>query len=313
MTLDQLGILVKVVEAGSFTRAADVLGLQRPNVSRAIAQLEAELGVTLLDRTTRTQSVSEAGRAVYERAVGVLAAVEDTRRVVQRAQDEPRGLLRLTCAVEFGMAAVGSWIEAYLERYPRVTVQAEYATREIDLVHEGFDLAIRPGPLRESRLVARLLGEFRYGLYASPAYLRRRGEPRQPTDLGSHDLVVFTGDSVRPVWALYPQARGSGAGAPVREAVRVAGSARLRVNAGAGVRSALLRGIGIGQLPTVMADDLVRAGDLSPVLPGWRPDPVPVFAVYPSNRYLTPKVRAFVDLAVAAFPADRDAVSRPSA
>lgn len=312
MTLDQLGILVKVVEAGSFTRAADVLGLQRPNVSRAIAQLEADLGVTLLERTTRTQSVTEAGRAVYERAVGVLAAVEDTRRVVQRAHDEPRGLLRLTCAVEFGMAAVGSWIEAFIERHPQVKVEAEYATREIDLVHEGFDLAIRPGPLRESRLVARRLGEFRYGLYASPGYLRRRGAPRRPADLASHDLVVFTGDGTRPVWTLHSSGRGGAAGEPAREVVRAAGSARLRVNAGAAVRSGLLRGMGIGQLPTVMADDLVRAGDLSRVLPGWRPDPVPVYAVYPSNRYLTPKVRAFVELAVAAFPRGGESVARPA-
>lgn len=298
MTLEQLRVLVKVVEAGSFTRAADVLGMQRPNVSRVIAQLEAELGVTLLERSTRTQSVSEAGREVYERAVGVLAAVEDTRRVVQRSQDEPRGVLRLTCGVEFGMAAVGTWIEAFLERHPQVTVEAEYATREIDLVHEGFDLAIRPGPLRESRLVARRLGEFRYGLYASPAYLGRRGAPRRPSDLVGHDLVLFTGDSARPMWTLHPVGRRE----PGREAVRVAPAARLRVNAGAGVRSALLRGVGIGQLPSVIADELVRAGSLERVLPGWQPDAVPVFAVYPSQRYLTPKVRAFVDLALASFP-----------
>jgi LysR family transcriptional regulator, regulator for bpeEF and oprC len=317
MTLDQLAILVKVVEAGSFTRAADVLGLQRPNSSRAIAQLEAELGVTLLERTTRTQSVSEAGRAVYERAVGVLAAVDDARRVVQRSQDDPRGVLRLTCAVEFGMAAVGGWIESFLERYPLVSVEAEYATREIDLVHEGFDLAIRPGPLPESRLVARRLGEFRYGLYASPAYLGRRGLPRRPADLVSHDLVMFTGEGARAVWALHSTRRGSRSGTSarevVREVVRPAGPARLRVNAGAGVRSALLHGVGIGQLPDVMADDLVRSGALSRVLPGWRPDPVSVFAVYPSNRYLTPKVRAFVDLALAAFPADVEAGSPPRA
>ena len=298
MTLEQLRILVKVVEAGSFTRAADVLGLQRPNVSRAIAQLESELGVTLLERTTRTQSVSEAGRAVFERAVGVLAAIEDTRRVVQRSRDEPRGVLRLTCAVEFGMAAVGSWVESYVERYPQVSVEAEYASREIDLVHEGFDLAIRPGPLRASRLVARRLGEFGYGLYASRGYVERRGAPRRPADLASHALIVFTGEGAQPVWTLHRDGR--------REQVRTAGAARLRVNAGAGVRSALLRGLGIGQLPGVIADELVRSGELVAVLAAWRPAPVPVFAVYPSNRYLTPKVRAFVDLAAQAFPgADR--------
>jgi LysR family transcriptional regulator, regulator for bpeEF and oprC len=294
MTLEQLRVLVKVVQAGSFTRAADVLGMQRSNVSRVIAQLEAELGVTLLERTTRTQSVSAAGREVYERALGVLDAVEDTLRVTQRVHEEPSGLLRLTCGVEFGMAAVGAWVEAYLERYPKVTVDAEYATRELDLVHEGFDLAIRAGPLQESRLVARPLGELLYGLYASPAYLRQRGMPATPADLPSHALVVFSGASPRPVWTLH---KGT-----AREQIKVAGAARLRVNAGAGVRSALLRGLGIGQLPAVIADELVQHKLLQRVLPMWQPRAVQVFAVYPSNRYLTPKVRAFVDLAASGFP-----------
>lgn len=294
MTLDQLRVFVKVVEAGSFTRAAEVLGMQRSNVSRVIAQLEAELGVTLLERTTRSQSVSEAGRAVYERAVGVLGAIDDTLRVTQQIQEEPRGLLRITCGVEFGMAAVGAWIEAYLAMHPQVAVDAEYATRELDLVHEGFDLAIRAGPLPPSRLVARPLGDLHYGLFAAPDYLRRRGVPRTPAELGRHDLIVFTGEGQRTGWDLSRAAQ--------HERIKWSRAARLQVNAGAAVRSALLVGLGIGQLPDVIADELVGEGRLVRVLAGWRPPPVPVFAVYPSNRYLTPKVRAFVDLAIARFP-----------
>lgn len=295
MTLEQLRVLVKVVQAGSFTRAADVLGMQRSNVSRVIAQLEAELGVTLLERTTRTQSVSEAGRAVYERALGVLDAIDDTLRVTQRIQEEPSGLLRITCGVEFGMAAVGAWIEEYLARYPQVSVDAEYASRELDLVHEGFDLAVRAGPLAESRLVARRLGELCHGLYASPAYLQRRAAPAAPGELNAHELVVFTGDGPRPRWTLH-------GGAGQRVVVELGGAARLRVNAGAAVRSALLRGLGIGLLPDMIADELLRTRQLERVLPAWQPAPVPIYAVYPSNRYLTPKVRAFVDLAIERFP-----------
>mgnify|MGYP001152984186 CR=1 FL=1 len=156
MTLDQLRVLVKVVDAGSFTAAADVLGVQRSHVSRVIAQLEAELGVTLLERTTRRQSVSEAGRAVYERAVGVLAAIEDTVRVTQDLRAQPQGHLRITCGVAFGIAAVGGWVETFLARHPQCTAEIEYASRELDLVHEGFDLAIRAGPLPDSRLAAKL-------------------------------------------------------------------------------------------------------------------------------------------------------------
>jgi LysR family transcriptional regulator, regulator for bpeEF and oprC len=294
MTLEQLRVLVKLVDAGSFTRAADVLGMQRSNVSRVLAQLEAELGVTLLERTTRKQHVSEAGRAVYERAVGVLAAIEDTLRVTQDMREEPRGLLRVTCGVEFGMAAVGGWVERYLERYPQVNIEVEYATRELDLVHEGFDLAIRAGPLTESRLAARQLGQFDYGLYASPRYLKRHRAPRTPDELASHALVIFTGNSSKPVWTLHHPAQ--------REAVKATGMPRLLVNAGAGARDAIVRGLGIGQLPHVIANELVAQGQLQRVLAPWHPSSVTVHAVYPSNRYLTPKVRAFVDLALAHFP-----------
>jgi DNA-binding transcriptional LysR family regulator len=294
MTLDQLRVLARVVEAGSFARAADVLGMQRSNVSRTIAQLEAELGIALLERTTRRQSVSEAGRAVYERALAALEAADDVARIAQRTQEQPRGLLRLTCGVEFGIAAVGAWIEAYLALHPQVAVEAEYASREIDLVHEGFDLAIRAGPLRDSRLAARVLGRLRYGLFASPGYLRQRGTPRQPQDLAEHALVAFTGDGPRPRWQL----RRDGELADVA----VASSARLRVNAGSAVASALLQGLGIGLLPLVIAAEPVRQARLQPVLPGWAPEPVEVFAVYPSRRYLTPKLRAFVDLALERFP-----------
>ncbi len=297
MTLDQLRIYVKVIEAGSFASAAERLETPRSHVSRVIAQLEAELGVVLLERTTRTRSITEAGREVYERSVGILAAVDDTLRATQRVHEEPRGLLRLTCGVEFGMITLGSWIEDYLALYPRATVEVEYTSRDLDLVHEGFELAIRSGPLPDSRLVARPLGQFEYGLFASPVYLGAHGTPAEPADLEHHDLVVFTGGPVKAGWTLrHPQ----------REApVAVKANARLRVNAGTGVRDALVEGLGIGQLPWMMADALVSAGRLVVVLAPWQPPAVDVFALYPSSRYLTPKVRAFIDLALAKFPRPR--------
>jgi LysR family transcriptional regulator for bpeEF and oprC len=294
MTLEQLRIYVKVIEAGSFTLAAEWLDTPRSHISRVIAQLEHELGVVLLERTTRTRSITEAGREVYDRAVGILGAVDETLRATQRVHEEPRGLLRLTCGVEFGMITLGSWIEDYVARYPHVAVDVEYTSRELDLVHEGFELAIRSGPLPDSRLVARRLGRLDYGLFAALRYLDARGAPRQPADLEQHDLVVFTGGAVKAGWTLRH---------PEREAaVSVKASARIRVNAGTGVRDALLKGLGIGQLPCVMADEAVAQGRLLPVLAPWQPPPVEVFALYPSSRYLTPKVRAFIDLALENFP-----------
>jgi LysR family transcriptional regulator, regulator for bpeEF and oprC len=298
MTLEQMRLLVKVVQSGSFTRAAELLGTQKSYVSRVVAQLEAELGAKLLERTTRTLSVTELGREVVERAVGILAAVEDTTRLVQRAQAEPRGLLRLTCGVEFGMLAVGRWIDEYLMSYPQVNAEVEYSARVIDLVHEGFDLSIRVGTPAESRLVARPLGEIEYALFACPGYLAAQGRPKTIDQLREHSLVMFNAGAQRRGWTVLPQ------GGAERDAVKIDGPARLRVNNSYAVRDALLRSLGIGQLPLLIAAEAVADGRLVPVLPAWRPAPVTVHAIYPSNRYLSPKVRAFIDLALERFPSD---------
>lgn len=307
MTLEQLRILVKVVQAGSFTQAASVLGTQKSYVSRVVAQLEAELGTQLLERTTRRLSVTEMGREVVERAVGILGAVEDTTRMVQNAKGEPRGLLRLTCGVEFGMLAVGRWVEAYLQAYPLATADVEYTSRVLDIVHEGFDLAVRVGPVQESRLVARPLGRIEHALFACPRYLARQGTPAAPEQLGEHSLVMFSGGNHRRGWQLVPE------GGNERDALKVDGPARLRMNNAFGVRDALLRSLGIGQLPLLVAADAVAAGRLVPVLPTWRPPAVPVHAVFPSNRYLSAKVRAFVDLALERFPSDNAAAAEVTA
>jgi DNA-binding transcriptional LysR family regulator len=291
MELAALAALVKVVQAGSFTRAAEAMHTQKAHLSRVITNLERELGVRLLERTTRSLSLTEVGREIFERAVGILGAVEDAERVAQRMLAEPRGVLKLTCGVEFGMIAVGRWIDAYLQRYPQVSVDADFTGRVIDIVHEGFDLAIRVGELPDSRLAARRLGELHYGLFASPGYLARRGIPGSPEELPQHDLLVFTAGSHRVGWRLV---QGS-------ESRRIEAPARLRTNNSFAIRDAAIRGLGIAQLPAVVADGAVSSNALTRVLPEWHPPAVPVHALFPSNRYLTPKVRAFIDHAVHAF------------
>jgi DNA-binding transcriptional LysR family regulator len=264
---------------------------QKAHLSRVVTNLERELGVRLLERTTRSLSLTEVGREIFERAVGILGAVEDAERVAQRMLAEPRGVLKLTCGVEFGMIAVSRWIDAYLQRYPQVSVEADFTGRIVDIVHEGFDLAIRVGELPDSRLAARRLGELHYGLFASPDYLARRGIPGSPEELPQHDLLVFTAGSHRVGWRL---ARGS-------ESRRVEAPARLRINNSFAVRDAAMQGLGIAQLPIVVADVALASTELTWVLPEWHPPAVPVHALFPSNRYLTPKVRAFIDHAVQAF------------
>jgi len=297
MELAALAALVKVVQAGSFTRAAEAMHTQKAHLSRVVTNLERELGVRLLERTTRSLSLTEVGREIFERAVGILGAVEDAERVAQRMLAEPRGVLKLTCGVEFGMIAVGRWIDAYLQRYPQVSVDADFTGRVIDIVHEGFDLAIRVGELPDSRLAARRLGELHYGLFASPDYLARRGIPGSPEELAQHDLLVFTAGSHRVGWRLV---QGS-------ENRRIEAPARLRINNSFAVRDAAIQGLGIAQLPALVANAALSSAQLTRVLPDWHPPAVPVHALFPSNRYLTPKVRAFIDHAVHAFSTEATA------
>ncbi len=291
MEASELAVFVKVVQTGSFTRAAESMGTQKAYLSRVVKQLEQKLGVRLLERTTRSLSLTEAGREIFERAVGILGAIEDVERVAQQTLAEPRGTLRLTCGVEFGMIAVSRWISDYLARYPLVNVESDLTGRIIDIVHEGFDLAIRIGPLSDSSLAARRLGELRYGLFASNDYLGRRGTPNSPDALEQHDLLHFSGGSPRQTWALL---RGT-------DEIKVAVSPRLRINNSFAVRDAALHGLGIARLPLAVVSNLPEALHLTRVLPQWSPPPAPVNAVFPGLRYLTPKVRAFIDHAVERF------------
>ncbi len=282
---------VKVVQTGSFTRAADALHTQKARLSRVVSQLERELSVRLLERSTRSLSLTEPGREFFERAHALLAQVDDARQAMQRIRGEPQGLLRLTCGVEFGLVAVSAWIADYLVAYPQVQVEADYSNRVVDIVHEGFDLAVRVGPLSDSSLAARRLGLLDYGLYASADYLRRQGQPATPQELTAHALVVYAAMAPQGRWQLL---RGD-------EQLRIALQPRLRVNTSLAAREAIRRGLGIGLLPRRVAEADGMAARLQRVLPDWAPPEVPVHAVFASARYLTPKVRAFIDLAAENF------------
>jgi DNA-binding transcriptional LysR family regulator len=291
MDLSALQAFVKVVQTGSFTRAADALHTQKARLSRVVSQLERELSVRLLERSTRSLSLTEAGREFFERAHAILASVDDARQAMQRIRGEPQGTLRLTCGVEFGLVAVSAWIADYLAAFPQVQVEADYSNRVVDIVHEGYDLAVRVGPLSDSSLAARRLGLLDYGLYASADYLRRHGPPAGPQDLNAHPLVVYAGTAPQGQWQL---SRSD-------EVQRLKLQPRLRVNTSLAAREALQRGLGIGLLPRRVAEPAGQPALLQRVLPDWAAPEVPVHAVFASARYLTPKVRAFIDLAAANF------------
>jgi LysR family transcriptional regulator for bpeEF and oprC len=286
IALEDLTVFVAVVRAGSFTGAARTLGTQKAHASRVVSRLEKRLAVRLLQRSTRSLAVTEVGRELYERAVGILSALDETQAVIQRTQAEPRGVLRLTCGVEFGLLVVNRWIRGYLERYPLVRVEADFSDRLVDLIHEGFDLAIRVGDLADSNLSARSLGAISYALYASPEYLGRHAAPKRPEDLISHDLIMFAAASP-PAWRLVDANRH----------INIEARARLVVNNHVCARDATVDGLGIALLPRFQAAPFVNEGRLVEILPGWTRTPAPVHAIFASSRYLTPKVRAFIDLA----------------
>jgi LysR family transcriptional regulator, regulator for bpeEF and oprC len=286
IAIEELTIFAAVVRTGSFTGAARALGTQKAHASRVVSRLERRLGVRLLQRSTRSLAVTEVGRELYERVVGILSALDETQAVIQRTHSEPQGVLRLTCGVEFGLLVVNQWIKAYLERYPLVRVEADFSDRLVDLIHEGFDLAIRIGRLADSGLSARPLGEITYALYASPGYLRARHAPEHPKDLASHELIVFVA-TPPPVWHL----------AKANECIDIEARPRLVVNNHVGARDAAVGGLGIALLPRFQAAPFVGNGTLVEILAGWTRTPAPIHALFASSRYLTPKVRAFIDLA----------------
>lgn len=282
----ELRALSAVVAQGSFTSAADTLGTDKAHVSRIVARLEKKLGARLLERSTRRLNVTEVGREVVERATGILLALEETENSVAQSRGAPTGKLRLTAGPEFGLLVVNSWVAAYLQAYPEMAVEAEFTNRVNDIIHEGFDVAIRLGRLPDSELSARKLGEVGYSFYASPSYLQNRERPDRPQDLAAHDIVAFAPRG-RPRWTVV---KG-------RESLILAPKARYQVNNNQAALGMVVEGLGIALLPSFMAAPDVRNGELDVVLPDWRPIPVPVHAVFSSSRYLAPKVRAFVDLA----------------
>ncbi|MCF3934969.1 LysR family transcriptional regulator [Acuticoccus sp. M5D2P5] len=283
--LIEMQAFVTVVTRGSFTAAAEDLGTDKARVSRIVRRIEEKLGARLLNRSTRRLGLTEVGREYFERASSILMAAEAAEAVVADRSRAPTGRLNVTAGAEFGTSRVDGWIAAFLHRWPAVTAHAEYTNRLVDIIHEGIDVAIRIGPLDDSELSARRLGELAYGLYAAPEYLRGAAPLRTIEDLDHHDLIMHAPRG-RPVWTLV---NGD-------ETVKVTKTPRCTIDNTVSARNLALSGLGVVQLPQYLADPYVAEGALFHVLPGWGRLPVPVHAVFASTRYVDPKVRAFVDL-----------------
>jgi DNA-binding transcriptional LysR family regulator len=283
---------VRVVEAGSFVRAAERLEWSTSSLSRVIADLEEHLGARLLNRTTRRLSLTESGQAFYERSVQLLNDLEEAEALVGQTAAVPRGTIRLTCSYYVATHRLATAIATFVAHNPQVRFDVTVAERIIDLVDEGFDLAIRIGRIGSEQLVARKLGETVLMVCAAPAYLKRRGTPSTPEDLADHDTLTYAYAPSARSWELL-DAKG------VSHDVRVGGS--LHANSGDMLIAAAVAGLGIVCEPDFLVAPELQAGRLVPLLPGYAGRRADIWAAYPSRRHLSVKVRLFVDHLAALF------------
>lgn len=284
-----------VVEAGGFTAAAEAMDVSHTVVSRQVKQLEAALGVQLLNRTTRRFALTEAGQTYYAHSRQILDQLEAAALAVARHQVEPTGLLRINAPMSFGLEALAQWLPAFLEAHPQLKVDLVCNDRFVDLIEEGFDVGLRLAyALSDSTLVVKRLASFEEWWVASPDYLRRRGTPVVPADLAAHECLNYSlaGKAGQPSFT----ARDGGV-----QTVEVGG--RLQANSGIVLRTAALAGTGLALSPAFLLRDHLARGELVRVLPDFGQPALNLYALYPQNRHLSPKVRAFVDFAAARYDA----------
>jgi DNA-binding transcriptional LysR family regulator len=287
MQLDGIFAFISVAEGGGFAAAGRRLGVPRSTLSRQIQRLEEELGVRLMERTTRAVRLTEAGRHYFHRCSHALQLIEAANHGARDAGAQPKGTLRVTAPIDIARDMLASLLPEFRRRYPDIELDLEITQRNVDIVAERFDLALRGGDrLRDSALVARKIWSHTLGLYASPDYLAARGVPKTPADLKRHDLIAFSTPSGALPWRLTgPEG-----------ALEIVPRAWLRANDFGFVRAAVAAGLGIGLDEPRIAAREVRAGRMQAVLPEYTMHGGALYAVYPSARRVPPKVRVFVDL-----------------
>ena len=286
-SIDRFGdmaVFVRVAEAGGFGAAARGLGISTSHTSRTVARLEERLGVRLFHRTTRRVSLTEAGRSLLARASVLLADLDEAEAAIADRGSEPRGTVKLTTPVHFGVRYVAPIAVDFTRKFPGIHFDISFDDRRVDVVAEGFDLAVRIGPLSDSSLMSRRLGHTRSLVVASPEYLAARPAPKRPADLKDHAALVHGADASGANW------RFSNGESDLT--VRV--QSRFTVNNPEGLVEAALSGLGVARLPDALAAPAVKEGRLVRLLVPWETD-VPISAVYPPGRHLTRRVRAFVD------------------
>jgi DNA-binding transcriptional LysR family regulator len=286
--IDAMQAFVAVADLGGFAPAARKLGLSASAITRLVASLEERLGARLLQRTTRSVTLTDVGERYLERARRILSDVDEAEASAQAERTQPSGRLVVSAPLVFGRLHVGHMMSAYLKEFPAVSAELRLSDRMVNLVDEGIDIAVRIGHLADSSLVARNVGDMRLLAVASPGYLQERGTPLKPSDLAQHAIIRFTGRSSLHDWSFKENGRD----------VRVSHVSRYMTNsADAAVLHAEQDG-GLAMVFAYQAAEAIEAGRLKVVLADYEPPPMPINLVYPTSRLLSAKVRAFIDLVV---------------
>lgn len=285
-------VFATVVGQGSFTRAADKLETSPANVTRYVNELEESLGARLLNRTSRRLSLTETGKTLYDKALSILEDVAEAEAIASSAALQPRGRLRVNAPLSFGILHLAPLWPRFMTRYPDIELDISLVDRVVDLVEEGYDLAVRISRGGSPALVSRKLATARHLICASPDYVARHGAPESPEDLNRHACIAYTYSDSADEWRLLDDAG---------KVHSVAVPNIMQTNNGDTARAAALAGLGIIRQPTFLIGEDLRQGRLVPLLTGYRMSEIDVLAVYPSRRHLSAKVRVMVDFLVEAF------------
>ncbi|KAA0074088.1 LysR family transcriptional regulator [Tardiphaga sp. P9-11] len=290
--LNSLRAFVKVVELGSFSEAGRQLRLSRSAISKYVGELEQDLGVQLLNRTTRHASATENGHAYFERALSILADLDAADQAVAHAQSTPRGLLRVNAPMSFGTLQLGPAIADFMAQCPELQIQLVLSDDQVDPMQGGFDVTLRIADLESSSLIARKIVGIDRVVCASPDYFKQHGTPKLPEDLRNHALLTYGFLLTGNQWKLTGKNGDDHWIQP---------SWTLCVNNAEVLRDAAIKGRGVALLPTFIAGDALRAGSLRGVLNSYKAPPLTLYAIYPPTRHLAVKVRLFIDFLVARF------------
>ncbi|WP_136066903.1 LysR family transcriptional regulator [Modicisalibacter radicis] len=284
---DAMRAFARVVETGSFTKAADTLHMSKTSVTQLVQQLEARLRVRLLNRTTRKVNVTADGAAYYERVLGLLADLDDAETSLSVGSSVPRGRLRVDVPSPLARMILVPALPAFHARYPEIQLDMGVSDRMVDIIDEKVDCVVRGGELTDQSLMARRIGDLRLGVYAAPSYLERAGSPAHPGELENthHRVVGFLGSRLGKPFAMHRD----------QESIKVQGRYVLSTDDGNSYLAAGLAGLGVLWLPDYMARDHLASGELVALFEDWRLDPMPLYLAFPPNRHVSAKLRVFID------------------